>query len=145
MFGHKCPLTLASSVQTSGGVIDSLPQSVSAAELVPGNVLAVDKILKSHLVVRLQDDSLRTISHSQFYSYLIDAQDSQFSTKYLNLLDVYTCFENISGFDDFLLNQTFVFLLILNKNWLILRIIQMPWLALMLLRGQRQKLRKFKA
>ena len=102
MFGHKCPLALAGSVQTSGGVIDSLPQSVSAAELVPGNALAVDKILKSHLVVRLQDDSLRTVSHSQFYSYLIDAHDSQFSTKYLNLVDVYTCFEDISGFDDFL-------------------------------------------
>ncbi len=55
VFGHKYPLAIVHSTQSSGGVIDSIPQSASAAELVPCNVLAVDKVLNTHLVVRLQN------------------------------------------------------------------------------------------
>ena len=101
IFGHKYPLASVDRTQSSGGVIDSIPQSASAAELIPGNVSAVDKVLKTHLVVRLQDSSLRTVSHRQFYAYLIDAQDSQFTQQYLNLLDAHTLFEDLSGFEDF--------------------------------------------
>ena len=51
VFGHTYPLATVHTSQSSGGVIDSIPQSASAAELVPGNVLAVDKVFNTHLVV----------------------------------------------------------------------------------------------
>ncbi len=86
-------LVVVNTTQSSGGVIDSVPQSASLAELVPGNVLAVDKVLNTHLVVQLQNSSVRTISHRQFYAYLIDAQDSKFTQRYLNLLDAHILFE----------------------------------------------------
>ncbi len=103
LFGHKYPLAPISSAQDSGGVIDSISQSASAADLLPGNLSALDKILKTYLVVRLQDDSLCTISHHQFYSYLIDAQDSQCTQMYLNLLDVHILFEDLTGLHDFVI------------------------------------------
>ena len=101
VFGHKYPLATVHTSQSSGGVIDSIPQSASAAELVPGNVLAVDKVFNTHSVVRLQNSSIRTVSHRQFYAYLIDAQDSQFTHEYLNLLDAHILFEDLSGLKDF--------------------------------------------
>ena len=73
VFGHKYPLAPANSSQTSGGVIDSIYQSASTIELTPGNVLAVESIFESHLIIRLRDASLRTASHRQFISYLLDA------------------------------------------------------------------------
>jgi hypothetical protein len=105
VFGHKYPLAMVHPTQSSGGVIDSIPQSASAAELVPGNVLAIDKVLNTHLVVRLQNSSVRTISHRQFYAYLIDAQDSQFTQQYLNLLDAHILFEDLSGLADFVIES----------------------------------------
>ncbi len=64
-------------------------ENSARTELVPGNVLAVDKVLYTNLVVQLQNSSVRTISNRQFYAYLIDAQDSQFTQQYLNLLDAH--------------------------------------------------------
>ncbi len=101
VFGYKYPLATVHTSQSSGGVIDAIPQSASAAEVVPGNVLAVDKVFNTHLVVRLQNSSIRTVSHRQFYAYLIDAQDSQFTHEYLNLLDAHILFEDLSGLKDF--------------------------------------------
>ena len=98
VFGHKYPLAPANSSQTSGGVIDSIYQSASTTDLTPGNVLAVESIFESHLIIRLRDASLRTASHRQFVSYLIDAQDSE---EYCHLLDAYTMLEDLAGFNNF--------------------------------------------
>jgi hypothetical protein len=48
VFGHKYPLATVHTSQSSGGVIDYIPQ-FAAAELVPGNVLAVNKVFNTHL------------------------------------------------------------------------------------------------
>ena len=109
VFGHKYPLAPTNSTQSSGGVIDSIPPSASAVELTSGNISAVDKVLNTHLVVRLRDASLRTVSHRQFYAYLINAQDSQFSQEYLDLLDTHILFEDLSGLEDFLVESDVCF------------------------------------
>ena len=109
VFGHKYPLAPTNSTQSSGGVIDSIPPSASAVELTSGNISAVDKVLNTHLVVRLRDASLRTVSHRQFYAYLINAQDSQFSQEYLDLLETHILFEDLSGLEDFLVESDVCF------------------------------------
>jgi hypothetical protein len=51
---HKYPLARFHMKQSSAGVIDSIHQSASAADLLSGNISAVDKILNTYLIVRLQ-------------------------------------------------------------------------------------------
>ncbi len=92
VFGHKYPLAPYYMNQSSEGVIDSFPQSASAADLLPGNVSAVDNISNTHLIAWLRNSSLRTISHSQLYANLINAQGSQFTHEYLNFLDRHILF-----------------------------------------------------
>ena len=84
VFGHKYPLAPANSTQSSEGVIDSIYPSASTADLAPGNVLAVESIFESHLIIRLHDASRRTVSHRQFISYLVDVQDT---VEYCQLLN----------------------------------------------------------
>ncbi len=98
--------------QSSEGVIDTIPESASAADLLPGNVSAVDKILNTHLVVRLQNSSLHTISHRQFYAYLSNYQNSQFTQftqEYLNFLDSHILFEDLSGLEGFVIESAVCF------------------------------------
>ncbi len=109
VFDHTYPLAPFCMNQSSEGVIDSIPQSSSAADLLPGNISAVDKILNTRLIVRLQNFSLRTVLHRQFYSYLIDAQDSQFAQECFNMLDMHILFEDLSGLDCFVIESDIYF------------------------------------
>ncbi len=61
--------------------------------------------MNTSLIVQLHNSSLCTVSHRQFYAYLIDTQDSQFTQEYLNFLDMHVLFEDLSGLEGFVIES----------------------------------------